>query len=207
MKKVMIATFGISPGGIKAAIKQNGCEKLILIYSEKMTEEASQELRKIEELVKYFGIELVKIEVHPYSIMDNITRMKEIIKNEKGKEIILNVTGGRKTLSLAATLAGFVTNPTKIVYIQEENDQAIEIPKFTLGEKLISNEKRRILLSINKNTKFEEIQNYVKKQDIGASRYHNIMKHLRELYSLGLIEIEAGKPQSYSLTPSGELLR
>ncbi|MFH1824186.1 MAG: DUF6293 family protein [Candidatus Firestonebacteria bacterium] len=205
--KTVIATFGEAPGGIVAVIKQNGCEKLILLMSKDPSKKAERGLEDIESLTKQLDIKLKKIEVPPYSLMENIHRIKEIINSEKENEIILNVTGGRKPLSLAATLAGFVSNPKRIIYVTEENDEILEIPKLTIGEKMLSQEKRTILNSIKTNTKTEEITDYLKGKNSKSNEYHNVMKHLRELADMGLIKINDGRPYTYSITPSGELLR
>lgn len=205
--KTIIATFGESPGGIIATIKQNGCEKLILLISQNLTEKAKKGLKKTEDLAKQMQIQVQKITVSPYSLMENIQKIKQLIASQDSNEVILNVTGGRKTLSLAATLAGFVANPSKIIYIQEENNQPIEIPKFTMGEKLLSQEKHTILKSIKTNTSMEEIKKTLKKGSNKPNQYYTIMKHLRELADMELIEISNGRPHTYSITPSGELLR
>lgn len=202
MGGTIISTFGESPGGTIASIKQNGCEKLILVLSKDLTPKAKKGLERVEDLAKQLKINLEKVEVSPYALMENIQKIKQLIAAQDGNEVILNVTGGRKPLSLAATLAGFVANPSKIIYIQEENDQPIEIPKFTLGNKLLRPEKMKILKCVKNNTTVEEIR-----KKLGNKKYHTIMKHLRELEEAGLIKLESkSNPHRYSITPSGELL-
>ena len=205
--KTVIATFGEAPGGIVAVIKQNGCEKLILLISNDPSEKAEKGLKEVKSLVKQLGIKLEEVEVNPYSLMENIHKIKKLIKSEKENEIILNVTGGRKPLSMAATLAGFVSNPKKIVYVTEEKDEVLEIPKLTIGEKMLSSEKHMILEIINEKTDIEKITDDLKKNNSKSNEYHNVMKHLRELADMGLIKINDGRPYTYSITPSGELLR
>ncbi|MFH1283018.1 MAG: CRISPR-associated CARF protein Csa3 [bacterium] len=209
--KTLISTFGISPGGIiahiKQIIKQNGCEKLILLRQEKLPPEAKNGLKEIDSLLKQLEIKLDEVIVSPYNLMENVHIIKELIKSEKDNEVIINVTGGRKTLSLAATLAGFVSNPKKIVYVQEEDNKLIEIPKLTMGDKLLSQEKRTVLEGIKEKTTINEITKHLKKSNNNSNEYHNVMKHLRELADMGLIRINDGRPYTYSITPSGELLR
>ncbi|MBU2520572.1 MAG: DUF1887 family protein [Nanoarchaeota archaeon] len=209
--KTIISTFGISHGGIKAHIEQvirkNGCEKLILLFQKDLTDEAKKNLKEMESLTDQLGIKFEPITVSPYSLMENVQKIKKLIKSEGENEVILNVTGGRKTLSLAATLAGFVSNPEKIVYVTEEKNEIIEIPKFTMGEKILSNEKHMILEIINEKTDIEKITEDLKKNNSKSNEYHNVMKHLRELADMGLIKINDGRPYTYSITPSGELLR
>jgi CRISPR locus-related DNA-binding protein len=205
--KVMIATFGVESGGIVDGIKHFGCEKLILLLSEKpQAEESIGHLKEIEKTAKQMRIPLEKIIVSQYSIAENIQKVKETVEHYKGNDVILNVTGGRKTLCLAATLAGFVSNPSRIVYMQEETHLPIEIPRFTLKKKVVNKTKRFILECVSKDTTYEEIQKYLKKNG-GPQNYPAIMKHLRQLSESGLIDISRKRPQTYSITPSGELLR
>ena len=206
--KIIISTFGEAPEGIVDGIKQFGCHKLILIVPDELkTKKATAGLREIEKTTKQMKIQLQKIKLPPYSLMENIQKIKEIIRNESQNEIILNVTGGRKTLSLAATLAGFVANPKEIVYITEEDKTTIQIPKFTIGEKLITKEKRSILGSISKNTTLIEIEKCLGDKGDISKNYYSMKKHLRELADEGLIEISKERPQTYTITPSGELVR
>jgi len=204
MGTVIISTFGESPGGTIASIKQNGCEKLILILSKDLTKKAKEGLKRTEQIARQMNIRVEKVAVPPYELMENIQKIKRLITTQDGNNVILNVTGGRKPLSLAATLAGFVANPSKIIYVQEENDQPIEIPKFTLGDKLLRPEKMKILKCIENNTTVKEI-----KEKLGnRKKYHNITKHLRELERLELIRLDNNsRPHKYSITTSGELLR
>lgn len=204
--KIIISTFGVESGGIIDGIKHFGCEKLILLISDKPQKgESLGELKKIEKTARQMNIPIEKVKISPYLLMENIQKIKNLIKSQEGNEIILNITGGRKPLSLAATLAGFVSNPSKIVYLQEENHQPIEIPKFTLGEKILTKGKRVILCSIEKNTTLKEIINSIESDK--SNKYHNVKKHLRELSEAGLIIISKERPQTYMITPSGELLR
>jgi len=205
--KTIISTFGEAPGGIIEGIKQFGCQKLVLLLSDMpQTKKSIRGLRKIEKNTIEMNIPLEKIIMPPYSIMDNVHKIKQVII-ENGNNVILNITGGRKTLSLAAALAGFVTNPEKIIYIQEEDNKPIEIPKFTIYEKLLSNEKRIILNVIKKNTNLNDIKKLLKNQNISKNE-PILRKHLRDLERKELIEIDKNsRPHKYNITPSGELLR
>lgn len=199
--KVMIATFGVESGGIRDGMKQFDCEKLFLLLSEKSQKKKSvSELRKIEKKAKQMNIPMQKVIVSPYTLMENVQKIKELIKSQEGNEVTLNVTGGRKTLCLAATLAGFVSNPKRIVYIPEDY-QTIEIPRFTVKQKFVPKQKQGILRVIGKNTTYEEIEKSVGK------KYHALMKQLRELETMDLIEISKKRPHTYTIKPSGELLR
>ena len=200
--KVMIATFGVKSGGITEGIKKFGCEKLILFLSKTpQAKESVGELKKIEKRVKEMNIPMQKVIVSPYALMENVQKIKEYVKSQEGNEVTLNVTGGRKTLCLAATLAGFVSNPKRIVYIPEDYNQTIEIPRFTVKQKFLPKQKQGILKVIGKNTTYEEIEKSARK------KYHALMKQLRELETMELIEISKKRPHTYTIKPSGELLR
>lgn len=203
--KTIISTFGEEPEGVIQGIKQFGCEEMILLVPERLrSEKAKRGLKRIEHLTNNMGIRLEKVEVSPYSLMENIKKIKELI-SKSDNSIILNITGGRKILSIAAVLAGFVSKTEKIIYIQEETNVPIEIPRFTLYENILSKEKRSILNSIKINTTVGEIQKSLKKDNI-SKNYPVIMKHLRELENMGLIRTENSRPHKYTLLPSGNFL-
>lgn len=203
--KTIISTFGEEPEGIIQGIKQFGCENLILLVPEESSEKMKKGLERIEDLAKEMDIRLEKVKISPYSLMENIQKIKQLLNKNDG--VILNITGGRKTLSLAAALAGFVANPSKIIYIEEESKRPIEIPRFTIYEKMLSPEKRIILKSIKNDMTMKEISKHLKKESKKPTQYHTIMKHLRELTEMGLVEVRNGRPHVYRITPSGELLR
>ena len=203
MGDVIISTFGGAPGGIIEGIKQFGCNKLILLLTDKpQSKKSEKSLNEIEEMAKQMKIPLSKVYVSPYDVMGNIQKIKKII-SDNGDDVILNITGGRKTLSLSVALAGFVSNPKDIIYIQEENNEPISIPKFTLGDKLLRPEKMEILRSVKVNTTVKEIM-----KELGEDKkYFAILKHLRGLEETGLIIADGNsRERRYTITPSGELL-
>ncbi len=138
--------------------------------------------------------------------MENIKKIKLLIRKEETP--ILNVTGGRKPLSMAATLAGFVTKPEKIIYVQEENNKPLEIPRFTIYDKLLSKEKKIILSKINNKTSLEEILLKLKKNGDISPKEPAVRKHLRELLEMDLINIDKdSRPYTYTINVNGKLLR
>ena len=201
--KTIISTFGVEPEGIIQGIIQNGCEKLILLVPDDL--KSKKNLKQIENMAKQMEIIIEKIIVSPYSFMENVQKIKEIVR--QNDEVIINITGGRKPLSLAAAMAGFVTNPKKIIYIQEENNQPIEIPKFTMYENIFSAAKLTILKSIKNNMTIDDIIKSLENEKSISKEYHVIMKHLRELAEFGLIEKTKSRPHKFSILPSGELLK
>lgn len=204
---LIIATFGEHPAGIIESIKQFGCEKLILLIPEPLSQKGKEGLEKVMNITRELNIETEKIKLNPYDFMGNIKEIKSIIKKEKN-EIILNVTGGRKTLSMAATLAGFVTKPNKIIYIQEEDNKPLEIPRFTIYDKLLSREKKIILSKINDKTSLEEILLKLKKNGGISPKEPAVRKHLRELLEMDLINIDKdSRPFTYTINVNGKLLR
>jgi len=203
MRGTIISTFGEAHEGIIKGMKCFNCQRLVLLLSkEPQTDKAKENLKEIEEAAKTMKIPIEKIIISPYDIMENILKLKKLI-NKSGDDVILNVTGGRKTLSLAASLAGFVSNPKIIVYFPEESNNYIEIPKFTLGNKLLRSEKREVLKCVGKNTTVEEI---LKKLN-NKKEYRTVLKHLRDLERTDLIKRDGNYIQRYTITPSGELLR
>ncbi len=203
--KTLISTFGEEPDGIIQGIKQFPCDKLILLISHKLvSKKAKDGLRKLEKISKDMEIIVEKVEVSPYFFMENLEKIKRVIN--ENDNVTINITGGRKTLSLAAAFAGSVTKAERIIYIQEENNQVIEIPKFIMYERMLSEEKFAVLRAVRECNNLRDIINFLKNKKMSTEE-PVLRKHLRELEKNGLIEINKDKrPHKYRILLSGELL-
>jgi CRISPR locus-related DNA-binding protein len=198
---IIIATVGQHPEGIIESIKKFPCDKLILIADEWSKDKS---LPKIKEVSKSLDLSLEIINVNPYDAIDIVTKLKEAIRINKGSNIILNITGGTKVMAIAGTLAGIAVGDLirEIIYISEDDNKIISIPRLLTPSKLLSSEKRKILhiLAERMNQTADELRETIKGQ------MQAIWKHLRELEEMGYIKSSNEKPKRYLLTESGWLL-
>ncbi|MBS7626742.1 CRISPR locus-related DNA-binding protein [Candidatus Bathyarchaeota archaeon] len=198
--KTIIATAGEEPAGIIESLKIYPCGKLILITDERGKKAA---VPKILNATEILDIKTEIVTVNPYDIPSIIDTIKKKI-NEQDTPTILNVTGGRKTMALAATLAGMVAGEKveDIIYVTEEEHKTVSLPRLLNPESLLTSEKRKILRIINDKTETsaEELQAEMN------VKMQAIWKHLRELEQLGYITSCKSKPRKFKLTLSGQLL-
>ena len=198
---IIIATVGKQPEGIVESIKRFPCDKLVLVADEWSQDKA---LPKVQEAAKALNLKTEIVNAKPYDVLDIATKMKEVIRANRGNRIILNITGGTKTMAIAGTLAGMATGDIieDVIYITEDKQEVISIPRLPNPEKLLSLEKREIVRVISKKGKLtaDELHGLIKGQ------MQVIWKHLRELEEIGYVRSTAEKPRKYTLTESGWFL-
>jgi len=179
---VVISTV-YSGRSIKVAIKELSPQKLILIVDkpiDKIKEETVKEIKKFYNNV----LEIETLQTSLYDIPEIMRKIIKAIDNEfkKENEILIHITEGRKTTSLALLFAGY-TRKEKIkgaYYVIEETNQILPLPLISFD---IGKSKKKILQEINKgNGKIEDL---MKKLKIKQSA---IYQHLQELKKEGCIE-------------------
>ncbi len=128
-------TLGSHTEHVYTPIVKFGCEKVVFIYS--MDNDPflnKEEIKKIKEnlenakkICKELNLPCEFIKLNGSEFYKNIMILKEKIQNEKNK-VIVNITGGRKILSLATYVAAAsCPNVEKILYYY--NNEIILIPK------------------------------------------------------------------------------
>jgi len=197
---VIIATVGDEPAGIVESIKRYPCDKLVLLTDGRGMKGAVPKILKVAEAL---GIEIETIPVDPYDILGIVDLIKAKILDQRNAPVILNATGGRKTMAIAAVLAGMVMGDKvkDIIYITEEEHKVISLPRLLNPNALLTEEKRRILRALKEKGEATAIE---LKAD---SKMQTIWKHLRELEELSYVTATfKGRPKKFKLTPSGFLL-
>jgi len=196
----IMATAGEEPAGIIESLKMYHCEKLILFADKRGKKMA---VPKVLQAAEILNIKTEVVTVDPYDILGMVALVKEKVA-EQENSVIVNVTGGRKTMALAATLVGMVAGDKvkDVVYITEEEHKPVSLPRLLNPEALLTEEKRVVLrmLAKKKGATAEDLQAGTK------VKLQAVWKHLRELERLGYITTSKGKPRRFQLTPSGQLL-
>lgn len=182
MAKVMISTV-YSGRSIKVAIKELSPNKLILIVDkpiDKVKEESVKEIKRF-----YGGImQIETLQTSLYNIPEIMEKVITLIDKEakQGNEIIIHITEGRKTTSLALLFAGYARKE-KIkgaYYIIEETNQIMPLPLINLD---IGYSKKKLLQEINKGN--GEVKKIEKKLSLKPSV---VYQHIQELKKEGYIE-------------------
>ena len=133
MVRVVISTV-YSGRSIKVAIKELSPNKLILIV-DKPIDKTKEET--VKEIKKFYG-EILEIETLTTSLYDIPEIMEKVIKvideeYKKENEILLHITEGRKTTSLALLFAGIsIEAAAKLTAKTKINTNAITL-NFTIN--------------------------------------------------------------------------
>ena len=200
--RVVITTF-YEGSAIKKIIPKLSPNKLIILIDDlKATENKKEEMKKTLDSIKDMFRGIIEIEAIKISSYDLPKIMEEATKKikeeyDKGNEILIHITEGRKITSLALLFAGYI-NRDKIkgaYYITEENSQLLSLPLLSLG---VGESKKKILEQIFK--KNGEIKKIESKLRIKQSA---VYQHVQELKNEGYLEKESKK---LKLTDLGRMM-
>jgi len=170
---------------IRHAIPKLSPDKLILLIDEPVDEKKKQKMYGVIKSLKDFFKDAIEIETSKISSYNLPKIMGEVINiiDKEAKEnnkIIIHITEGRKTTSLALLFAAY-TRKEKIeasYYITEEEHKLISLPMLDLQ---FNGTKKDLLNEIFKNN--VEPDKLMKKIKIGKSAlYQNILELKKEGY-------------------------
>ncbi|MFA5061407.1 MAG: CRISPR-associated CARF protein Csa3 [Candidatus Pacearchaeota archaeon] len=177
-EKVVISTV-FSGKAIKVVIKNLKPDKLILVVDDPIHETKKQTIDELKEKFKgIFNIEVMKTSLYDIpEIMKAVTK-KIDEEHDKGNEIILHITEGRKITSLALLFSGYARKDkvSESYYVEEEGDIMLALPVVVKFD--ISDNKKKFLQEIEKgNTDLEKIKNSL---NIKESATYKYLKELKE---------------------------
>ncbi len=194
MKITLISTFySLEP--VMVAITKLSPDKLILLKNEDAADEKVQSEVTLRKTVGKV-IDIDNLNTSVYDVVKIAKDTAEVIDREaaEGNQIIVNVSGGRKTQALGALFGSYARHKQieRIVYLTEEDNEVVEIPKLNYG---ISTTKKQILKELEGGD--ASVKNLSIKIGISRGMTYN---HIRELREMGLIESDKLK-----ITSAGQL--
>ena len=199
MGVTVISTFYNVPPQM-ACIKECSPSKLILL-AQKMkagTKEEKELSENVDLLKKTIGIvtDIVLISINDqYNVYEVAEKTVKLIESEHAKkqEIVVNITGGRRTQALGVLFAAFARNDMvkRIVYTTTEENRLVNLPKLGLG---LTKTKRKMLELLEEEPESMAALAQKLKKTRGM-----VYIHLRELNDMGLIDAD------YKLTEAGRL--
>lgn len=194
MKITLISTF-YSFEPVMVAITKLSPDKLILLKNEDAADEKVQSEVTLRKTVGKV-IDIDNLNTSVYDVVKIAKDTAEVIDREaaEGNQIIVNVSGGRKTQALGALFGSYARHKQieRIVYLTEEDNEVVEIPKLNYG---ISTTKKQILKELEGGD--ASVKNLSIKIGISRGMTYN---HIRELREMGLIESDKLK-----ITSAGQL--
>jgi len=189
----LISTFYSIEPFMPAALAFSPSKIILLIDAE-----PKPELVKNVELVKKTlgsAVFVKTVPVEQYDLYDVAKKVVKLIDEEHGADqrVFLNVTGGRRTVTLGALMASYMRSEMveKVVYCVEESSEFVELPKLSMTP---SRAKREILEAIAKGKKpVPEIADKLEKTR------GMVYAHLRELKAAGFVN------EKFELTTAGRI--
>ena len=199
--RVVISTF-YEGFAIQKIIPKLSPNRLIILLDDlKATESKREDMKRTLNSIKDLFKGIIEIETLKISSYDLPKIMEEVTKKigdeyEKGNEILIHITEGRKITSLALLFAGYM-NRDKIkgaYYITEENSQLLSLPLLILG---VGESKKKLLKEISRGN--GEVKKMEKRLQIKQSA---VYQHIQELKNEGYLE----KDKELKLTDLGRMM-
>ena len=193
----MLISTVYSGRSIKIAIKQLSPAKLILIVDKPINK--TKELA-VNEIKKFYNnvLEIETLQTSLYNIPEIMEKVIRVIDKEikKENEVLIHITEGRKTTSLALLFAGYTRkeNINGVYYVIEETNEILSLPLIKLE---VGNSKKQLLKEISRGN--GEIKKMEKKLKIKQSA---VYQHVQELKDEGYLE----KDKELKLTDLGRIM-
>ena len=117
--KIQIVTFAGVPGHIYDAEKHFHTEKLILILSDenkdeknKANEEFISNINEVAQFYKKLNVPAIKVYVNYKNFIKMTFKLANILRDfQEGDEVLLNLSGGRRSMPISLLYAGtFISN-------------------------------------------------------------------------------------------------
>lgn len=181
METSLISTiYSLEP--VMACITHFSPNKLILLREEDAPAKKLESERMLRETVgKVMEVEPCLTSI--YDVVKIAQDTADVIEKEaaRGRKIIINISGGRKTQALGALFGCYSRHEEveRIVYVTEEDQEIIDLPILNFG---ISHTKRLILEELQEGEM--SVKNLSVKVGISRGMTYN---HIRELRDMGFI--------------------
>jgi len=200
-RRVVISTF-FEGFAIKHIIPKLSPDKIIIALDDlKSSEEKKEKMKETLKSLKDFFKDAIEIETFRISSYDIPKIMMEINnkieeESKKGSEILIHITEGRKTTSLAVLFSAYLKKDLieGAYYITEEDKELIKLPLLKFE---ISGTKKKMLSLINKGV--TDINKIMSELNIKQSATY---KNINELKAEGYLK----KEDSLILTDLGKIM-
>ncbi|ADC66009.1 CRISPR locus-related DNA-binding protein [Ferroglobus placidus DSM 10642] len=210
MATALIATLGFDEKFCYRAMVRNGIksgDRVILITAgavEKVVR-AYEHVRNFAE-TSYDGVFVELVEVDPKNFVSGVSKILRILKELENYDLIVNLSGGMRVISLMVYTALAFSGKSARVEIELEDFSGVvevegEIFKLLEVKSKLSDEKVK-LLKIVENEEMEAM----KLAEIIGKDVTTVRRHIYELERLGLIEVVSRKPLKVRAKKVVELL-
>lgn len=181
-KLTLISSF-YSVGPLMACFKELSPSRVILFTQpggdDRKAEETLKENYSLLEKTIGRVVKLEKRETSPYDMYQVAKDITTAIERENasGNDVILNFTGGRRTMALGGLFAGYARKDMikRIVYFTEEDNTLIDLPKLSFE---LNETQHKILEELEKG-KNKPIPDIAKKVGVTKGMTYIYLKELK----------------------------
>lgn len=210
----VFATLGFTPEKLLVAVASLPDVERVQIYtafSRKGKERAERALREVVGTLRKLGVETETVILSsPWDFLSLFERMLGDLSKHSEKDAVFNLTGGPKTMTVAATMASVLIG-IPLVYFPEEEEVrsgAVHLPVLQLPySSLLTRGQRRVLAEI------ESRGGRVRSADLSRALRitpPSLEYHLTRLSGAGILEVrpheDDRRHRLVELTPSGRLI-
>ncbi|MBU0460287.1 MAG: ArsR family transcriptional regulator [Nanoarchaeota archaeon] len=179
-KMAILITTIYKASSVIQAIKRFSPKKVYFVIDEPLDDVRKNSILMVKDLFPeiQYG-ENIKTKI--YDIVNIARECIKTIEKEKENKIFVNISEGRKTMSIGVLFGSYVMKKyiDSVYYIMEETNQPIQLPLIDLK---VSEKKEMILKAIEKG--LDSVTELEKEVDIKAS---NLYVHLKELRDGGFL--------------------
>lgn len=178
MGRVLISTIfeGVV---VPEAIRRFGPDRIYLVAFDKKDPKKESvvkaAIKSLKDNFKFIKIERLKCP--GYDVPEIVKAVAETIEKEKGNEIVLHITEGRKTQAISIMLAGFLKRDKikGIYYIEQEKGGLVTLPLLKFG---VSKTKKKILQELASGN--SNIKSIIKKTGKSKTLVYSNIKDLEQ---------------------------
>lgn len=211
---VVFATLGFTPEKLLAALASVPEVKKVIIYTAYSPEgkaRAEKALKDVIKVLRQLGVEHGSVVLRsPWDFLPILERMLKDLSELSEGDAVFNLTGGPKTMTVAATMASVLLGIPLVYFPEEENvgKDVIHLPVLRLAYSgLLTNGQRRVLNEIEKRggrARSADVH-----QALGISP-PTLEYHLTKLGRAGVVRVttmeEDKRHRLIEITPSGKLI-
>lgn len=208
--KTFVATLGWTEWPVASAIIKHGLsrgDKVVLLSPEKKDDRSRTAINEVKSFVSRFApyVEVSEISIPVHSPVDAISSIARLVVREsRGKDLIVNLSGGMRILVLETLLALMLTRVENLVLeLQTEDKVDLQLPLLWRPAKDLSPEARSILKVLKERGSIS-LSNLARALRISLTTAYRLSKHLE---NIGVITSrKIGKERMMELTTMGKII-
>lgn len=208
--KTFIATIGWTEWPIASAVIKHGLssgDKVVLLCPEKRDERAKEAISDVKNFVSRFtqGVEVADIPVPVHDPGGAVVMLAKMMKNEaeKGRKLIINLSGGMRILVIEVLLALTLLRITDLeLEIRTEDKVDLSIPMVWKCYPELTKEEAMVLETLAKDERIS-LSEVSKRIKASPATTHRILKRMEE--DRLVFSKKSGKEKLIELTSKGRV--